>query len=269
MTPILSDTSSRHDVRHARRRRAAGFTLVELLVVIGIIAVLISLLLPTLGKAREQATRLKCLNSARQLAVANQMYLTSNNNYLPYSNWGPTSPAGARVGWLYDGGPPGLNAANPALVETGVFWPLLKNREIYRCPTHVKAETATFGVGFSDALTSYLMNGAVNSFGRTNSAGKILLWKSNHFKITDILFWEADERNGAAWNDGASFPGESFDPTTPSAAGLATRHGKVASMSFHDSHAEWMPHSEFYKLALQADGKRNSLWCAPDSSNGR
>jgi prepilin-type N-terminal cleavage/methylation domain-containing protein len=54
--------------------RRAGFTLVELLVVIGIITILIALLLPTLGKAREQANRTACLNNLRQLAVAALAY---------------------------------------------------------------------------------------------------------------------------------------------------------------------------------------------------
>jgi prepilin-type N-terminal cleavage/methylation domain-containing protein/prepilin-type processing-associated H-X9-DG protein len=57
-----------------RRRSHGAFTLVELLVVIGIIAVLISLLLPSLGRSREMARRAKCASNLRQLVMAAQMY---------------------------------------------------------------------------------------------------------------------------------------------------------------------------------------------------
>src|SRR5688572_21760899 len=73
--------------RRRRRRRQTAFTLVELLVVIGIIALLISILLPTLGRARKAANTVKCAANIRSILQGMTIYASQNNGSIPGSAW--------------------------------------------------------------------------------------------------------------------------------------------------------------------------------------
>ena len=82
--------------------REPAFTLIELLVVIAIIAILAALLMPTLGRAKEQGKMTRCISNQRQIGVATSLYADDNNDTY-YCNPAPSTGYDASV-WLPNGG---------------------------------------------------------------------------------------------------------------------------------------------------------------------
>ena len=152
-----------------------GFTLVELLVVIGIIALLISILLPSLSAAREQGNQIKCLSNIRQVGMAFVTYANENKGKLP-------CPSASRSGehrktdWIYWQTTP--TAAVPFVPELGdsaVVRYLGKDGspETLRCPTDPWRERANIAPSAAAGGGPYLYSYAANSLmtdGRTISS---------------------------------------------------------------------------------------------------
>src|SRR5687767_7996436 len=68
-------------------RNRGAFTLIELLVVIAIIAILASLLIPALSKAKHKGQQTVCVNNLKQIAMSNSMYIVDQEEMCPYSPW--------------------------------------------------------------------------------------------------------------------------------------------------------------------------------------
>lgn len=117
-----------------------AFTLIELLVVIAIIAILAAMLLPALGRAKQKAQGIQCLNNHRQLGMAWRMYAEDNSDRIVYASpdqLNPTNPLNqhAWVSTVLGFGPEAANWDITADIMERPLWVYAPNAGIYKCPS--------------------------------------------------------------------------------------------------------------------------------------
>lgn len=244
-------------------RKLRGFTLIELLVVIAIIALLMSILMPALSKAKEQGKRVVCLNNIKQLTAAWIMYADDNADRLvngsqgfaknsaghgapPPLNWAPW------VGKAFEllvyaancdienqlarlKGPMDVTRVGGVRIRgTNLLYKYVKDVRVFRCPTGERCEMLTY------AILDRMAGAATWALPREAYAFK------NRLEIdrpAERFVWVDEGRiTPDSWSVGIDEP-EWGDPPP-------CRHGKGANWSYADGHAGFYKWTEKETLDL-------------------
>ena len=225
-----------------------GFTLVELLVVIALIAILAALLLPALSRARARAQGYQCLNNTRQLVLAWQLYSDDHNGRLAYNLGGDatrkTVVKKTNLNWVNSFLTWELDADNTntaTLTETAMGLYANRAARIYRCPSDRVVSTKQRAVGWSARVRSYSMNAMVGDAGELTQKGvnQNNPYYLQFFRLTDIpqpseIFVFLDEHPDSI-NDGY-FLNQFYAKEWVDLP--ASYHNGSAAFAFADGHAQ-------------------------------
>jgi len=238
--------------------KKSGFTLIELLVVIAIIAILAAMLLPSLARAKSEASTTQCLSNLRQLGVCWHLYVNDNNDVLVPNN------SVAYLGTLIPGASWCLALPNTSNVQNGMLFPYNRSLGIYHCPSDRSTLTNDTGLGdpsggFPGPLRarSYDMSLSVNGypdFDPVISTNVAMFTKLTQIKAPncDKCLVFIDENEYTLVDSEFGMPTDSFYPgcnatpwwSQPNWWDMpANRHNQGANLSFADGHVEhwkWM-----------------------------
>jgi prepilin-type N-terminal cleavage/methylation domain-containing protein len=206
-----------------------AFTLIELLVAIAIIGILAALLLPALGRGKESAKSVSCLNNLRQIGIAAQTYTMDSGGLVPPFRT-----------WL---------ATKRGDLTTGNLYPYLKSKAVYLCPSdNQKGAPAYVAMVVSPRNYSYGM-----------SCGYCHAINTSTFRQPDktLFFMEGN----LATNDYTGLVGPGGGPKTAQLLNL--RHNNRGHLVMADLHLEIMNKKQF---GLVAQTKR--LWFPNEDTGG-
>jgi len=250
-----------------------GFTLIELLVVIAVIAILVAILLPCFGRAREAGRRAVCMSNLRQLQTAWQVYAGGNGDRIANGlawYWNNSENENRGKPWLVVGDGSNPLVFNPqtsedaeVLMRTGALAPYVGNVRVYLCPSHYRHTYLSPGwewVGSYNIVEPMNVRSSSDELAAwdrkiraEHDIGRTVLFVRNTSQLVDpgpssrMVFLD----EGGKWDNSTTFAvvdgwAGSFWSETP----LAIHHSNGTCMSFADGHSEYWRWTDPATIAL-------------------
>jgi prepilin-type N-terminal cleavage/methylation domain-containing protein/prepilin-type processing-associated H-X9-DG protein len=165
-----------------------AFTLIELLVVISIIVILLGILIPVLGRAREFGRRTKCLSNLKQLQLAWIIYAEQNDDMIVNGDvWDGKSGTNSNTNPSWVGNDIEILHTRLSLdiqsqaIKVGTLYPYIKSEKPYRCPNGFRRFIRTYSIAISmNAIEAGLMR---SFYSETNKVGNTVLRIENRMDI--------------------------------------------------------------------------------------
>lgn len=232
-----------------KKHRKHAFTLVELLVVIGIIAVLISILLPAFSKARESSYRAKCMSNQRQLVQALMLYAQDWRGLTPpraTSTSGTTTSIWPHELWRY-----AMNTTRPAppfkSYDPGRYW----YNTVYNCPTRAMpdriGQNSDFGYIYAFNTWLKASDDGASIEQRQNRSAKLFGVRRGAEVFLFLEVGNIDPTNKYQW--GTHLPDPLAHASKPTI--LTNHHSGGTIATFVDGHGMFMRPKDF---PLKPDG---------------
>jgi prepilin-type processing-associated H-X9-DG protein/prepilin-type N-terminal cleavage/methylation domain-containing protein len=226
-------------VRRAARPARRGFTLVELLVMISIIAMLLALLIPAVSSANSQSRTIQCLSNLRQLSLAAIQYCNSNSGAYPMAYYSVVRPP-LVIGYNWDFTTTTNLLTGHITVQPGLLWPGFSAAPVQQCPSYDGGSNTV-----ADPFTGYNYN---SSYIGGGSTGALSMPPMRAVKVLHpsrcALFGDGQYYGGADKFMRSPYAGPVdlfFGFTAASAGTQAFRHRGQTNVAFCDGHAESLP----------------------------